>query len=327
MGIFPAAAEFPVFASSCHGCLASKVLVNLAGGTIYMTLAIAVLALSSLAYLVGLVWVISVAFNNGDRGWGYGLIVANTFGNVVAAGPILLLVFIILHWGDTRRAAALLGASIGLGVVGLVVLFQAAQSTLADAMKEVNQQMEQAAANQAQAQAQNQDPAESGTPSRPPETEKPASPSRRAESRPARTENRAIPPDGAESVGAPSAASAPREPVAEPSALPKPSPVQVQFMDLGAASPNQMRRIRARLINAGDKTVRELKLGLTYWDAAGNRMGTWTTVHGLDEPLPSARSTNTFELTGFRVPQFTDHVKFVVETVTFGDGSRWPEAR
>jgi hypothetical protein len=74
-----------------------------------MSFSAVVLALASLASLGALIWLVTVAFKNGQQNWGIALIVSAF---IPLVGPIVALVFIIKFWGIARNPAFLmLGSS------------------------------------------------------------------------------------------------------------------------------------------------------------------------------------------------------------------------
>jgi hypothetical protein len=276
-----------------------------------MSFAMLLVGLALLGLLVAQIWMIVVAFKNGEQVWGI-LFIVSCF---IPIGLFVTLGFMVTKWAIARRPSILFLSSIGVLILGVVVLASGAKQAMAEAME----QAEIAAAQARTVRVESPEPTE------------PAAPPRRTEPEPAPEPRRTPPPpkpapatavrssSPADGTSAPGTLSPP-PPVAESSA----APVTVELVSLGEASPNQMRTLQLRMLNPGKLAVGEVKLDLDYLDAGGRRMGGWTTIHSGTEVLAAAAATNDFLVPAFFVPQFTRDVRLKVRALRFDNGTRWP---
>lgn len=276
-----------------------------------MGLAFALLVLAGIASLVAWVWLVIIAFRKGLTGWGIALIV----GFFIPFGPLAAIVFSFVHPDGTKVPRNIFFSAFALGLLGGGLLVSATRDALENnpELRDLQQQMQRAAAEQATDAAPTPPPTESeATPTPPPPP--PAAPSRHP---------------------APQTASASRAPAPAPVSTPIPAPpaapetalgcpVRVELLAIGDPTPGQMRPLDLRLANTAALPVTEIKLAMDYLDARGKRLGGRSTVHSGDGPLAGPGKTGTFTMTAFQVPEFTTDIRLRVEGVGFGDHSRWP---
>lgn len=283
-----------------------------------MSFSAILLSLASLASLGALIWLITVAFRNGQQNWGIAMIISAF---IPLVGPIVALVFIIKFWGIAKNPALLMLGSLCLAGIGFLSLMNNLR-TMAQEMAD-NPDL-QLAIQQAQATADSPPAVPDVTP---PPIPMPTEPARTAPAEP-RAPRRQTPPPRAlnaseiDAAAPVPTASAPPPPPAVPDV--RISPLSVDFLRLGQANPNQIRSVLARGRNTRDLAIREARLALSYFDSRGLRLGRWMTVHSESTNIVPAVATNEFMLQAFHVPQFTHEVRIEVESIRFANGERWP---
>ncbi len=300
-----------------------------------MSLWIALLTLASLAGLAAWIWLIQAAFRNGERNWGVVLVIAIF---VPFVGPLVALVFAIRFWSISGSASRVFVAACVLTLIGTLGLMASLRRMALDFTE--SPEFAAAAREMAEAQAEidrtgptDASPSEPANPpaapTPPASDHPPVQPRPRPQPRSPQptTPNRRTPPS---SVGDTTAAAQPQSPPIVPPPQEPPvrdrtfPPVRVETVSLGEPGPNQIRLVEARIRNPEPHGVREIRLGLTYLDANGLRLGRWMTVHSESSNIVAAAATNTFTLRAFFVPQFTRNLRLDVEGVLFDNGDRWP---
>jgi len=276
-----------------------------------MSASVILLTLASLASLAAWIWLVTVAFQSGEKNWGIFLVVS-VFIPVV--GAIVPIVFMIKFWAIARRPAFLMLGSLAVTVVGILMLVSQLksaaeqfatspefQAALRDAQKGGQESAEEASNDSAVAAQPSENPiAKSVAP--PPTLPPPPT--------------RIAPPEPPKPTSAP--------PVTTDYVDPRISPLTLDTLAVGDPNPNQMRTIRFRARNTDPQPIREANLALSYFDARGRKLGQWTTVHTDSTNIVPGSATNEFSLQAFFVPQFTREVRVEVAFLRFGDGSRWP---
>lgn len=297
-----------------------------------MSLWITLLTLASLAGLAAWIWLIQAAFRNGEKNWGVVLVIAIF---VPFVGPLVALVFAIRFWSIASGASRVFVAACVLTLVGTLGLMASLRRMALDFTE--SPEFAAAARELAEAQADidldrsgptdtsPSEPADAPVPPTPP-----AQPRPRPQARPPQSPAPSRRPPASSAGNTTDAAqpqSPPIVPPQEPPARDRPfPPVRVETVSLGEPGPNQIRLVEARIRNPEPHGVRELRLGLTYLDANGLRLGRWMTVHAESTNIVAAAATNTFTLRAFFVPQFTRNLRLEVEGVLFDNGDRWPRS-
>lgn len=271
--------------------------------------------LASIAGIAAWIWMIVTAFKAQDRLWGTLLIVAVI---IPFIGPLLPIVYSILHFQRCRQAVYLFYSAIAANILVVILAFAGIKSQIENSpeLREVMAQAAEARArNNGNAEPQTQDPQPADTSVRE-DNPPPAAPPRA----PAPTPPRPKPLPAPATPAVASTNTPPPPPAIDPS-LP---PARLKMIRIGEPTPNRLRPLRLQIINDNDKAIREVKLQLTYLDAKQERLGTWTTVHSESGPLVGGKSTNEFDMTAFFVPQFTTSVQVGLAGLVYGDDSRWP---
>lgn len=276
-----------------------------------MSFAILLMVLAGLGLLVAQIWMIVVAFQNDEKVWGILFIVSF----VIPIGLFVVIAFMAVKWSIARRPAILFLSSLGVFILSFLLVAQGASKAMAEAVE----------SGELQAQVRRTAQPEESRPAPEPRPAEPAPEPRRAPPKPATPPPaRPAAPSETRPADAATAGAAARPGESQPPPAPSTSPVTVEMVSLGEPTPTQMRNVRLRLGNEARSSVVEVKLDLDYLDARGARLGSWRTVHSGTDPLAGAQATNEFELQAFFVPQFTRSVRPRVDSVRFGDGTRWP---
>lgn len=278
-----------------------------------MAFLILLAVVSGLTTLVAAIWLIVIAFKNKDTLWGAGMIVGLF---VPIIGLVATVWYAIVRWQQCSTAAITYFAGNILAVIaaGLLITKGVSEIQNSPEMQAAMTQAAEARNNTARPPANAPEAAPETAPP-PPQTPapkpapKPAAPAKPA---PARATPSPATPKPIEPT--------PRPPAIDPNAI----PIAVSMLSISEAGPNQLRTIRVQLANPGPQPVREIKLDLAYLSASGERIGGWTTVHSGTGNLAEARSTNSFSMTAFFVPRFTEKVRLGVASIVYADGSRWP---
>lgn len=279
--------------------------------------------LAALLGLVAWIWLIVIAFRAGKTGWGIGLIIAI----FIPFGPIAALVFALIHSEDTRRPRHMLFASLGLGLIAGFLLTRAANSALKEAPGLLGDPDLQVVTTPTDSRPESM-PADEPPAPQAAARSRPAPPPSGPGDRPRRRPTAPLSTPPPAQVPTPDPTAITTDPSATSAAArPDISPVEVLWTRLSEPLPNQLRNVDVRISNSATQAVTELKLGLDYLDAKGQRLGGRSTVHSGDGPLGRAGATNEFRMTAFQVPEFTTSLRVTVEAVVFEDHSRWPSGR
>jgi hypothetical protein len=288
-----------------------------------MTFPVVLLAFASLASLASLIWLIVVAFQNGEKNWGIALIVSSF---IPLAGPIVALIFVVKFWGIARKPAFLfLGSILLLGMAGLAMANSLRKMGL-ELGDNPDFQITLNGPKDPLTRAPQDEAGNGGLPSeeRPKVTADPAAP---LSPPPEPSRIRRTPPTARPMLPSeerPSAASEATPPTPPPLADNRFSPLAIDLISMGDPNPNQIRTLHARARNTSTLAVREARLSLSYYNERGLRLGRWTTTHIETTNMVPALTTNEFSFQAFFVPQFTKNVQIEVESIRYANGERWP---
>ncbi len=250
------------------------------------------------------------------------------------------LVFAILHWEKSKKPFLI---GIATGLLSGVCFLAAGGSAFKEGMKQGMLEADQQAANgetqlpafdkeltdaRKAAEANGAVPA----PSKPTAAAQPApaeeplpfTPTARPkpfpykDAPPARTATAAAAPAVGESTGESSTAGQVPVPAEAPPAPPKPK------IEIGSATlvrEDGSGTIQIEINNAAPKAVTEVKLSVTYLDARGVRVGTWTTTRRGDPRLAPASGSGKFTELAIRMPTAARKVDVQVVGATLEDGT------